>query len=102
MKNEKEYSHIAVQILRAALITGDERAISQVLQQHFPLFSLPEEQLLVELQGVMAAYFTLLSHLDIFAPAQRPEFFGLRELIKQVQEKRLQDERQATSHMRRQ
>ena len=90
MKNEKESPHMAVQILYAALVTGEEHAILSVLQQHFPL---PDEHLLAELHAVMVTYSTLLSHLDIAAAAMRPEFFGLRVLIKQVMVKRLQDEK---------
>jgi hypothetical protein len=94
MKSEKESYHIAAQMLRAALTTGDERAITHVLHQHFSPLPLPDEQLLMELQGVMIAYSTLLSHLDIFAAAQRPEFFGLRELIKRVTEKLVKERKQ--------
>lgn len=96
MKSEKECYHIAVQMLRAALMTGDERAITHVLYQHFSPLPLPDEQFLAELQGVMDAYFTLLSLLDVFVAAKRPEFFGLRELIKRVVEKQLQNEKQTT------
>ena len=94
MRNEKEYYHIAVHMLHAALITVDKRAVTHVLQQHFAVLSLPDGQFLAELQAVMAAYSTLLSHLDVSAAAKHPEFFGLRELIKQVRAKQLQDERQ--------
>jgi len=41
----------------------------------------------------MDAYLTLLSHLDVFAAAKRPEFIGLRKLMECVVEKRLQDEK---------
>jgi hypothetical protein len=93
MKSEKEYYHIAVQMLRAVLMTGDGSAVTHVLHQHVAPLPLPDGQFLVELQAVMDAYLTLLSHLDVFAAAKRPEFFGLRELMKRVVEKRLQDEK---------
>jgi hypothetical protein len=48
-------------------------------------------QFLTELEAVMAAYSTLLSHLDVFAAAtHHPEFLGLRRLIKQAVEERLE------------
>ncbi|MBA2392535.1 MAG: hypothetical protein H0V70_07290 [Ktedonobacteraceae bacterium] len=92
MTNENA-SRVAFQILRVILLTGEVEAATLVLHRHFPDLPLPDEQFLAEVQAVMTAYFTLVSQLDVFAAAKRPEFFGLRKLIKQGVEKRLQEEK---------
>jgi hypothetical protein len=105
-EKEKAASAVAFQVLLALLLTGDGSAATLVLQRHFAtLLSLSDEhhmteleavvsaygQFLTELEAVMNAYSILLSRLDVLAAAtHHPEFLGLRRLIKQAVEERLE------------
>lgn len=91
MNNENYHFQVASCVLYVLLLTGDADAATLVLQELFlPVYAhLSNAQFLVEVHAVMSAYHILLSQLDIVAAAKRPEFIGLRKLIKQVAEEQL-------------
>lgn len=90
MKDTNDSYHVALHLLHALLITADKNAATLVLQRHFTtLPPLSEAAFLAELSAVMVAYHTWLDHLNVIAAARRPEYAGLRTLIKQDIERRL-------------
>jgi hypothetical protein len=112
-KQETTSSVVAFQMLLALLLTGDGSAATLLLQRHFAPLPCPSGgqslteleammsasgQFLTELEAVMNAYSVLLSRLDVLATATRhPEFLGLRRLIKQAVEERLEKEKKQTT-----
>lgn len=90
--NDRNYAQIAAHLLQTLLMTGDGGAVTQVLQQYVPPVGVQtDEQFLAELHMIWTAYCELLAQVDVIAAAKQPEFVGLRMLIKQVLEKRLQE-----------
>jgi hypothetical protein len=97
MQHENSSSQVAARMLHALLLTGDGSAATLVLEKYVATFPpLPDEQFLAEMQRVMDVYSILLDRLDVIAAAKRPEFLGLRKLIKRVIEEKIKKERQTT------